>query len=164
MHQLPSLTGVSLHNFWSINTHKDIRDDEMSATENYPTTQSTQLWCKALWYQGWDFSVWWFCAHKGKHIHKYLRETLEAIIIFILKSDIKYNHIYSCLFGEYFQNIEQCCHFPVKQWQSISAFPFKIFSVFYGLYTQNRQKLYRNAEPKMWYGKSWQKSFTENDF
>lgn len=42
------------------------------------------------------------------------RETLEAIIIFILKSDTKYNHIYSCLFGEHFQNIKQHCHFPVK--------------------------------------------------
>lgn len=67
------------------------------------------------------------------------KETLEAIIIFILKSDIKYNHIYSCLFGEHFQNIKQCCHFPVKTMTKHFSFPFlNLFSI-YALYTQNRQ-------------------------
>lgn len=45
-HQPPTLTGVSLPNFWRINRCKDIRDDEMSATENHPTALSTHLGAK----------------------------------------------------------------------------------------------------------------------
>lgn len=48
-----------------------------------------------------------------------------------------YIHAY---FKSIFKISDSTAIFQSKQWQSISAFPFLIFSVLYALYTQNRDK------------------------
>lgn len=71
-----------------------------------------------------------------------MRETAEATAIFILKSGIKYSHIYLCLFGEHFQYIKQQYYFSSENNDKAFQlfFLLQIFSVLYALYVQNRDK------------------------
>lgn len=98
------------------------------------------------------------------------RKTLKAIIIFILKSGIKYNHTYLCLVGEHFQNSKSTAIFQWEQWQNtLQHFFVLIFSVSYALYTQNRQKFIgiqnqRHDTESRVKTKTKQKTITESDF